>query len=115
MDRLYGGIVWTDHALAKLSERGIKQGDAWATWRRPDQSRQAHQKGNWVYCKTFGNQKIEVVTAKNQKGETVVLSVWSSPNPPAGEVGGSVETKGEPLMEKILKFLLGWARPPHRT
>ena len=79
MDRNFGGIIWTNHALQKLSERKIKQGDAWATWRNPEQSRKARIPGAWVYYKTYGNQKIEVVAKKNEKGEWIILSVWSGP------------------------------------
>ena len=63
MDRNYGGVIWTNHALQRLGERGIKQGDAWATWNRPEQSRQgsgSHQ-GAWVYYRTYGDERIEVV------------------------------------------------------
>ena len=31
MDRNFGGVIWTNHALDRLRERGIKQGDAWVT------------------------------------------------------------------------------------
>jgi hypothetical protein len=75
----YKELIFTSHALARLSERGISQGDAWLTWRSPDQSRYAEAKGAWVYFKTFGNQKIEVVAKKNDRGEWIVLSVWSRP------------------------------------
>jgi hypothetical protein len=77
MNRNFGGIIWTNHTLQRLKERGIKQGDAWATWNRPDQSKYAANKGAWVYYKTYGNQRIEVVAKKNEKGEWIVLSVWS--------------------------------------
>lgn len=77
MDKNYGGVIWTNHALARLRERGIKQGDAWATWRNPDQSRYATTKEAWIYYKTYGNQRIEVVAKKNKKGEWIILSVWS--------------------------------------
>ncbi len=77
MNRNFGGVIWTNHALSRLRERGIKQGDAWATWRRPDQSRYAKNKGAWVYYKTYGNQRIEVVAKKNEKKEWIILSVWS--------------------------------------
>ncbi len=77
MKKDFGGVIWTNHALNRLRERGIKQGDAWATWRRPDQSRYAKNKGAWVYYKTYGNQKIEVVAKKNEKGKWIILSVWS--------------------------------------
>jgi len=77
MDKNFGGIVWTNHALQRLTERGIQQGDAWATWRNPDQTRYAKSKGAWVYYKTYGKTKIEVVATKSQKGEWIILSVWS--------------------------------------
>ena len=79
MDKNYGGVIWTNHALSRLRERGISQGDAWATWRKPDQSRYAKSKGAWVYYRTYGDTKIEVVAKKNERGQWVVLSVWSSP------------------------------------
>ncbi len=62
-----------------MRKRGIKQGDAWATWRRPDQSRYSKTKGAWVYYKTYGDEKIDVVAKKNEQGKWVILSVWSRP------------------------------------
>ena len=98
MDKNYGGVFWTNHVLARLSERGISQGDAWATWRRPDQSRYARQKGAWVYYRTFGNQKVEVVAKQNEKRQWLILSVWSRTNldlkPQKGRLLG-------PLLKKI--------------
>ncbi len=77
MDKNYGGVIWTNHAISRLNQRGIKQGDAWATWKRPDQSRYAKSKAAWVYYKTYGNQKIEVVAKQNEGKEWIILSVWS--------------------------------------
>lgn len=77
MDNKYGGIIWTNHALDRLNERGIKQGDAWATWNRPEQSRYASAKGAWIYYRTYGKQRIEVVAKKNEEGKWIILSVWS--------------------------------------
>ena len=79
MDKKYGGIIWTNHALSRMRERGIKQGDALVTWKRPDNSRYAKNKGAWIYHRTFGDRKIEVVAKKNEKKEWLVLSVWSRP------------------------------------
>ncbi|HBL52426.1 MAG: hypothetical protein A3D24_03235 [Candidatus Blackburnbacteria bacterium RIFCSPHIGHO2_02_FULL_39_13] len=77
MDQHYGGVIWTNHALQRLRERGIKQGDAWVTWRRPDKSRYATAQGAWIYYKTLGSEKIEVVAKQNEKKEWIILSVWS--------------------------------------
>ena len=88
MDNNFGGVIWTNHALQRLRERGIKQGDAWATWRNPQQSGYASSKGAWVYYKTYpvrlrngasGYEKIEVVAKQNEKKQWVILSVWSRP------------------------------------
>jgi len=84
MDNHYGGVIWTNHALDRLRSRGIKQGDAWATWNHPEQSRKGSAPDSWVYYRTYGSQKIEVVAKKNEKGEWLILSVWSktvSPKP----------------------------------
>lgn len=77
MNKNFGGVIWTNHAIERMRERGIKQGDAWAVWRRPDQSKYAKSKGAWVYYKTWGDTKIEVVAKKNERKEWVILSVWS--------------------------------------
>lgn len=78
MDNHFGGVIWTNHALLRLRERGIKQGNAWATWRNPEQSRKGAS-GNWVYYKTFGKERIEVVAKQNEKKEWIILSVWAKP------------------------------------
>ncbi len=79
MDNHFGGVIWTNHALERLRTRGIKQGDAWATWNRPEQSRKGSGSllGAWVYYRTWGNQKIEVVAKQNEKKEWIIISVWS--------------------------------------
>ncbi|HKC05205.1 MAG TPA: DUF4258 domain-containing protein [Patescibacteria group bacterium] len=85
MDRNFGGVVWTNHALERLRERGIKQGDAWATWRNPDQSRSGTVTGSWVYYRNWNGTQIEVVAkhmpaqAGNAKRDWLILSVWSRP------------------------------------
>lgn len=79
MDNRFGGIIWTNHALDRLRERRIKQGDAWATWNRPQQSRKGTVAGSWVYYRNWGGTQIEVVAKQNEKKEWLVLSVWSRP------------------------------------
>lgn len=104
--RDYGGVIWTNHALQRLQQRGIKQGDAWATWKNPDQSRYAKSKGAWIYYKTYGNRRIEVVAKQNEKKEWIILSVWSKPaNLPVK--GKMAKGKQQSLWEKLKELLLG--------
>lgn len=77
MDPHYGNLIWTKHVLTRLKDRDIKQSEAWATWRRPDNSRWAKNKGAWIFYRTLGGQKIEVVAKKNPQGQWLILSVWS--------------------------------------
>lgn len=94
MNKNFGGIIWTNHALTRLKERKISQSDAWATWRRPEKSRYAKKKGAWVFYRTYGNQRIEVVAKKNEKKEWVIISVWSK------------EVKSKLKDESFLSFLI---------
>lgn len=75
----YGGVIWTNHALKRLADRRIKQGDAYVTFRNPDDARHGYQNGAWVYYRKIGHEKIEVVAKKNERGEWIILSVWSKP------------------------------------
>lgn len=108
MDRNFGGVIWTDHALQRLQERGISQPDAWATWNRPDQSRKgSNNQGSWVYYKTYGSEKIEVVAKKNDEGKWIILSVWSRHvyQERSHPSRSSHKEQGEAFLKKILRFL----------
>ena len=93
MKNNYGGVIWTNHALDRLKERKIKQGDAWATFRRPDSSKRGCKKGVHIYYKTYPvkskegikrYRRIEVVATQNKKKEWVIMSVWSKKVPDVG-------------------------------
>ena len=105
MDRDFGGVIWTNHALNRLKDRGISQGDAWATFNRPEQSRYATAKAAWVYYRTYGNQRLEVVAKKNEKGKWIILSVWSRS---VYEKGVSEsKKKAEPIWRLMIRQILG--------
>ena|SRR3989344_3902088 len=110
LDRNFGGLIWTNHALRRMQERGIKQVDAWATWRRPDQTRYGKAKGTWVYYRTFPaagresrHQRIEVVAKKNEKKQWIILSIWNR----TITVSKKREVEKKNFMEIILDRLLG--------
>ena len=95
MDNHYGGVIWTNHALDRLRERGIKQGDAWATWRNPQISKKGTVAGSWVYYRNYNGTQIEVVARQNEKREWIILSVWSR--------SVTEKPKKTPLLSLILK------------
>lgn len=105
MDNHFGGVIWTNHALDRLRERGIKQGDAWAVFNRPEQSRKGNS-GNWVYYRTYGGQRIEVVAKQNEKKEWLILSVWSRPIGESDqELSSNKKVYGESIWRKLYNFM----------
>lgn len=109
MDRNFGGVIWTNHALERLRERGIKQGYAWATFRNPQQSRRA--KAGWIFYRTYGDEKIEVVASQNKRNEWVILSVWSRPIYQRTRVT-KLPTWWDNLLEAILRRIFGRLKKP---
>jgi len=107
VDNKFGGVIWTNHSLERLKERGIDQSDAYATFSRPQESRYAKTKGAWVFYRDYGNQRIEVVASQNGKKEWVVMSVWSKY--PYGQKSKKYvsNTFLENLVEKALRALFG--------
>lgn len=77
--RYFGGVIWTNHALARLNERGITQATALTTLLQPQRSRWAADKQAWIYNRTFSGQAVEVVATQNELKQWVVVSVWSRP------------------------------------
>jgi len=106
MNKNYGGVIWTNHSIGRMSEREIRQSDAWATWRNPDQSKYAKARGAWTYYKVIGRQRIEVVAKKNENGEWIILSVWSRriSGVSGGRTGQNFSVLG--LLKKLFVFLL---------
>jgi hypothetical protein len=79
MNREYNGVIFTNHALERLKERGITQATAFATLAHPDRSRYAASNKAWIYNRTFGKEMVEVVAFQNEKKEWIIVSVWSRP------------------------------------
>lgn len=100
MDKNYGGVIWTNHALQRLTERGIKQGDAWAVWNRPEQSRFSTTQGAWIYYRTYGNERIEVVAKQNERKEWIILSVWSKKI----DFKNVAQVKNDSMLTRIIKL-----------
>src|SRR3989344_381442 len=102
--RIFNGVIFTNHALERLTQRNIKQGDAWATLIHPSSSRASSgNKGSWVFYKTYGYRKIEVVASKNERSEWVVLSVWDKVAD--GQKTGQADK--DPIWKRVLRELAG--------
>jgi hypothetical protein len=77
MNPRYGGVIWTNHAIKRLYERGITQSDAWYSFQHSDRQLPGKTPGTIRYYKDYGAQRIEVIATQNEKKEWVILSCWS--------------------------------------
>jgi hypothetical protein len=77
MQTTYKSLIFTNHALQRMNERGISQKQAWATWNSPDSSKYSKTKHAYIYIKNLNHNKIQLVAKKNNHNQWVVISVWS--------------------------------------
>jgi len=101
METYFQNLIFTNHAIKRLYDRGIAQSDAWYTFKHADGVLPGKSPGAKKFYKTYGKQKIEVVAKKNEKGQWVILSCWSK------YVGdGKPMFKKPSFLEKLIhKFL----------
>ncbi len=79
MQQSYGDIIWTNHALERLSGRGIAQDDALRTFRSPDKSFPGKKKGTYEYIKYFGEKRVTLIGKQNEQRQWIILSAWVDP------------------------------------
>lgn len=75
----FGGIIWTNHALARLGERGLSQEMAFQAFKDADRKARGKQSGSYEFQKKFGKSYVTIITKQNEKHEWVVLSCWIDP------------------------------------
>jgi hypothetical protein len=80
MKKKYLDIIFTNHAITRLYNRGISQSDAWETFKHPDRVIEGKIAGSKKFYKDLKGKKIEVVAQPNKKGEWVVFSCWTKEN-----------------------------------
>ncbi len=74
----YGGVVWTNHALSRLNERGFTQDMVVDAFNHPDTSNPAKD-GGMSLRRNFGSSTVTVIAKQNQKNEWVIISCWIDP------------------------------------
>jgi len=75
----YGGVIWTNHALDRLGQRGLSQDLAWQAFSKPDRQLKGKNPGTIEFQKEFGTSLITIIAKQNEKGEWIILSNWIDP------------------------------------
>lgn len=75
-------LIWTTHALERISQRKILRSQAEETFYNPDRISSGKEKDTTQFRKKFGIHTITLIAKKNEKGEWVTLSTWIDPPHP---------------------------------
>lgn len=81
-EKYYGEAIWTNHALKRLSDRGLSQKIAWKAFQYPDISTPLDHSGTMQYKKGIGSSLVTVVAKKNDQGKWLIISCWIDPPVP---------------------------------
>lgn len=86
--RVYGGIIWTNHAIDRLLQRGLSQKLAWEAFKYPDKTSPCKKEETIEYQKRINNSLITIIAKQDEKKTWIVLSAWIDPPLP-----GSIDAK----------------------
>lgn len=75
----FGGIIWTNHALDRLGQRGLSQDMALKAFNDADCKSAGKQSGSYEFQKKFGKSYVTVIAKQNESHEWIVLSCWIDP------------------------------------
>lgn len=97
-DRDYGGIIWTNHALERLGQRGLTQKLAWEAFKHPTATLDGKNHGTIEFQRKVHDSLITVIAKKNEKKEWIILSCWIDPPLP-----GSIDIRTKEEQKKFQK------------
>lgn len=74
----YGGVIWTNHALKRLHDRGMTQKQAYRAFQYPDQEKKFGD-GSFEYKKQVDGSVITIIAKKNDSRDWLIISCWADP------------------------------------
>lgn len=74
----YGNLIWTNHAVSRLNQRGFSQEMAWKAFVSPD-STEKEKEGSIKFSKKFDKSTVTVIAKQNEKREWIIISCWIYP------------------------------------
>lgn len=84
-DRYFGKVIWTNHALERLSARKLPQDIAFDAFQHPDKTVPGKNPGSTEYQKLIGPSLVTIIAKKNEKQQWIILSCWIDPPFPGTE------------------------------
>ncbi len=75
----YGNLIWTNHAILRMKNRGLPQDMAREAFLHPDKTISGKTHGSFEYQKHLDHSLVTIIAKQNDKYEWVVLSAWIDP------------------------------------
>ncbi len=95
--REYGGVIWTNHAIERLSLRRIYQADALSVMRKPEKTFPGKKPDTVKFIRSINGRRVHLVASLNEYKKWVVLTAW---------VRGEEDQYGFP--EKYVYMFVDW-------
>lgn len=74
----YRDLIFTNHVLKRMKDRGITSEQIWKTYKSPDKQSSANDSAT-ERVKKFGNYSVSIIFKHNEKNEVVIISCWMDP------------------------------------
>lgn len=75
----YKNLIWTNHAILRMRDRGLSQDMATQTFIHPDKKIKGKTYGSFEYQKYFKNSLVTLIAKQNEKNQWIVISAWIDP------------------------------------
>ena len=75
----YSDIIFTNHAIDRMKQRGLTYDHVRETVKNPDRSFGGKESGTTESIRQYGNSRVTIITKKNPQNEIIVLSAWIDP------------------------------------
>lgn len=72
-------VIWTNHALQRLSDRKTDKDFVLQAFYNPDKRNPGKQSGTTDFIKQVGKYKITLIASQNEKYEWIIISAWVEP------------------------------------
>lgn len=94
----YRNVIFTNHALERMRDRGLPQENAYEAFSHPDSSIDGKEKGTIECVKRQEHYKITVIAKQNERREWIIISAWVDPPMP-----GSIDVGKKEAYQKYQK------------
>lgn len=95
MANVYKNLIFTNHALTRLSQRRIEKEAAFGAFANPDKKEKKGD-GTTTFVKKIDKHTVTILAKQNEKSEWIALSAWIDPPIPG--------TKDEKLKLEYRKY-----------